>query len=198
MNKCIYLVDVDGVIVTGRPSDCAPWWTDLETTFGFDKTALHAQFFPPYWHDIVRGRNALLPCLETALNRMGVRTDAITLRDFWFANDAYIDRDVCSWMDARRAAGHRVMLATNQDHSRGAYLLDELRLCDHCDGAYISAALGAAKPEKAFFEAIMSAEGRAAHDLVLIDDSPANVDAAKSLGWKAHHYTGQAPSVFNQ
>ncbi|MDX8347179.1 HAD-IA family hydrolase [Cognatiyoonia sp. IB215446] len=194
-NSTLYLVDVDGVIVTGRPGDQAPWWTDLQTHFGCTKADLQKHFFQPYWQDIVCGRDRLLPRLEQALWKMKKDIAAEGLRDFWFRNDAHVNVGVCAWMDRQRAAGHRVMLATNQDHSRAAFLLEELRLKDHCDGAYTSAALGVAKPDSAFFDAIAKSERRAAGDLVLIDDSPANVAAAQGCGWRAIHYTGQSPEA---
>ncbi len=191
MRKSVYLMDVDGVIVTGRPSDGAAWWTDLEQHFGFDKSALRTHFFAPFWQDIVRGRDQLLPRLAEALIAMQSPASPEAVRDFWFSQDARIDRKVCAWMDRRRAAGHRVMLATNQDHSRAAHLLDNLGLRDHCDGAYTSAAIGFAKPDAAFFDGIAKAEDRQVTDLILIDDTMENVEAAKRCGWQAYHYTGQ-------
>ncbi|MEO0918737.1 MAG: HAD-IA family hydrolase [Pseudomonadota bacterium] len=192
MESTLYLVDVDGVIVTGRPGDQAPWWTGLQKRCGITKADLQTHFFRPFWQDIVRGRDALLPRLRDALFEMKADATAEMVRDFWFANHAHINRDVCDWMDQKRVAGHKVMLATNQDHSRAAYLLEELRLRDHCDGAYISASLGVVKPEPAFFEAIERSEQRPSSDLVLIDDSLANVEAARASGWRAYHYTGQS------
>lgn len=194
----LHLVDVDGVIVTGRPADQLPWWTGLQAEFGFTKADLQAHFFAPYWRDIVCGRDTLLHRLEEALQAMNVGASAAAVRDFWFANDAHVNRDVCVWMDQQRRAGHKVMLATNQDHSRAAYLLDALRLRDHCDDAYTSAALGVAKPDPAFFHAIADAERRAPSELMLIDDSLANVTAARACGWQAHYYNGQSLAVLTR
>lgn len=187
----VLLIDVDGVIVTGRDPDGANWSEGLMDRFGFDKSALRTHFFGPYWADIVTGKDTLLPRLSEALRNMETDTSAADLRDFWFANDARLSQPMLDWMNARRATGQRVMLATNQDHSRAHYLMNTLLLRDHCDGIYYSAALGVAKPDPAFFTAIAAAEKQPPFNLILIDDTLENVTAARRSGWQAHHYTGQ-------
>ncbi len=190
-NLPVLLIDVDGVVVTGRIPDGAHWFTDLHNDFDFDKSSLITHFFTPFWADIVTGRDALLPRLEEALAKMGSNTKATYLRDYWFSKHARLNQKVLDWIRAKRDAGHRIMLATNQDHSRADYLMNTLRLNAYCDGIYYSAALGVAKPNPAFFQSICQAEGTAPGDLTLIDDTIANVEAAKAFGCKAHHYKGQ-------
>ncbi|WP_326822572.1 HAD family hydrolase [Streptosporangium sp. NBC_01756] len=46
------------------------------------------------------------------------------------------------------------------------------------------------KPEPAAFAAATDRLGAAAHEVVFIDDSPANVDAARAFGWTAFHFRG--------
>ncbi len=48
-----------------------------------------------------------------------------------------------------------------------------------------SAALGIRKPDRAFFEQAASLSGLPAEQLLLIDDTPANITAARASGWKA-------------
>jgi putative hydrolase of the HAD superfamily len=97
------------------------------------------------------------------------------------------------WVGCQRQCGSRVMLATNQDHERAQYLMHNRGLRDHADGIYHSAALGVAKPELMFFNEIATRERRDASQLILIDVTAANVDAARQAGWRAIHYTGQSP-----
>ncbi len=189
----VLLVDVDGVLIIGRDAERTPWATDLQKTFGFDKAALQAHFFAPYWSDIVTGKDALLPRLDQALKVMGSSITATELRDYWFANDAYKNTEMIRWLDCQRQRGSRVMLATNQDHERADYLMQDLGLCDHVDGIYYSAALGVAKPDRVFFDKIATRERQNVSQLILIDDTAANVEAAQQAGWRAIHYTGQSP-----
>ncbi len=53
------------------------------------------------------------------------------------------------------------------------------------DGVYYSAALGCKKPNRAFFNQVAALSGFAAEKLLLLDDTPASIIAAKELGWKA-------------
>ena len=182
----VLLIDVDGVVVTTKPH----WSTHLQRDFGFDKAALRQHFFAPFWADIVTGRDELLPRLTQALKAMNFNVKASDLRDYWFSRDADLNEAMLYWIADRRQRGHRVMFATNQDHSRAAYLMDNLGLAAHCDGIYHSAALGVAKPAPLFFRKISEREGRDASDLILIDDTPENVASARAAGWQAHHFTG--------
>ncbi len=186
--KPLLLIDVDGVVVTTKPH----WSADLQRDFGFDKSALREHFFAPFWPDIVTGRDDLLPRLAQALKAMNSNVKASDLRDYWFGKDARLIQDMLDWIAKRRQAGHRVMLATNQDHSRAMYLMNNVGLAAHCDGIYHSAALGVAKPNPLFFNHISEHENREASDLILIDDTLQNVTAARAAGWQAYHFTGVA------
>lgn len=189
-DKPVLLIDVDGVILTGTP----PWWIHLERDFGFDKASLHRFFFAPYWADIVTGKDDLTRRLSQALRAMDAQVSAAELRDYWFAKDATANPEMLRWIGGQREAGHKVMLATNQDHSRAAYLMDRVDLGACCDGIYYSAALGVAKPDPQFFQMIAAREGRPCRDLILIDDTAENVAAARDAGLTAHHFTGLPPA----
>lgn len=43
------MVDVDGVLITGRPSDGQHWAYCLEDDLGVRQSDLQAAFFAPYW-----------------------------------------------------------------------------------------------------------------------------------------------------
>lgn len=178
------MLDVDGVVVTGRPGDGLPWTTDLEKDLGLSLDALKIQFFAPHWSEIVMGRAELFEVLREIWPKLGCRATSEAFVEYWFANDARLDRGVLEDVGALRAAGLPVWLATNQEHSRAAYLMDALGLGAHVDGILYSAKLGAKKPEEAFFEAAVAA-------LLLVDDTPANVDAARAAGWRAALWTGE-------
>lgn len=104
---------------------------------------------------------------------------------YWLEKDS---RVVAAWLPelARlRTRGVRVHLATNQEHVRAAYLMDTLGLAAHVDGMLYSARLGARKPDVAFFAKAEAASGVPASELLLVDDSPDNVEAARRAGWHA-------------
>ena len=54
------MVDVDGVVVCGRPSDGRPWAATIEADLGLTVAELQREFFLPYWNEIVIGRDGLI------------------------------------------------------------------------------------------------------------------------------------------
>ena len=59
---------------------------------------------------------------------------------------------------------------------------------DLFDACYLSQQIHAAKPHAAFFEYILKAENVAAQDALFIDDTEANVAAAKKCGMHGLHF----------
>lgn len=184
------MMDVDGVLVTGRPGDGAPWKTDLQQDLGLCPERLHREFFVPYWSEIVTGQKPLRPVLDQALGRIAPQLSATDLIEYWFANDAGLDLRVLDDVRALRDQGVKVFLATNQENLRAQYLWNHVGLRDHADGLITSADLGVAKPEPLFFDRAMLRTNADPSAHLLIDDSQLNVKAAQSCGWKAAHWTG--------
>lgn len=182
------LLDVDGVLVHGRPGDGKHLFTDLERDLGIPLPLLQREFFVPHWPDIVTGKKPLLPELAAVLARIAPNVSAETLLDYRLRNDARIDKAVLAAVDRYRLAGGKVFLATNQEHHRARFLMEDLALSAHVDGMFYSAALGARKPDRSFFEAAAATLGMAGDDPILIDDTEANVLAARRFGWRAVHW----------
>jgi 2-haloacid dehalogenase/putative hydrolase of the HAD superfamily len=59
-------------------------------------------------------------------------------------------------------------------------------------GVVISGELGLAKPDAAIYRAACERFGRRPQDFLFIDDSAANIAAARALGFDAHHFTDPA------
>lgn len=93
-------------------------------------------------------------------------------------------------MATLRARGVAVHLATNQEHLRAAWL--RARFAGQVDGVWYSAALGARKPEAAFFARAAAGAGLAPAQVLLVDDTAANVVAARQAGWHGVVWTGAA------
>lgn len=182
----IFLFDVDGVLLSGRPLDGASWKTGLKADLAIDPVALHAQFFQPHWPDIVTGKQPIRPLLTASLTAMGSAVTADDLLAYWFENDGRINKDVLTVVRGLRSSGYRVCLATNQEHERSAWVAKTFAgVFNHI---YASADLGVAKPDPNFFEAICTAEETEPSNLVFVDDNFENVAAAEALGMRAHTY----------
>lgn len=185
----ILMVDVDGVLVHGRPSDGLPLFTYLERDLGLSLDVLQQAFFKTCWVDIVTGRDALEPRLAEVLGRIAPELTARTLIDYWFENDSRLDHGLLDDLAALRARGTKMFLATNQEHMRAAYLMGDLGLSSRFDGIFYSAALGHQKPSTEFFRLATERVGISASEIGFIDDVEANIRAARQFGWKAMQWT---------
>lgn len=182
------MVDVDGVLIV-HP-DQGGWSANLERDFGIAPARLQSAFFSRHWDDIVNGRAALRDRLALVLREIAPAMSCDVLIDYWFSNDAHLNRDLLAELSAIRAGGTEVHLATLQEHERGRYLWDTLDLRSECDGLHYSAQLGCSKPDPAFYHAVQAHTGFGADAIFFIDDKPANVAAAQSCGWRAAVWTG--------
>jgi putative hydrolase of the HAD superfamily len=184
------MVDVDGVIVR-HPRQGRRWDERLEADLGIKPDDLQQRFFAPYFRDIVLGRAALEDRLALVLPALAPHVSPQQLMTYWFEQDAHLDPVLLDLAD-RRAGGLQLHLATVQEHRRAAYLWDDLGLKHQFDGLHHSAAVGAKKPDLAYFRAVETRTGFAPHEVLLIDDSPANVEAARAAGWGGVLWTGEA------
>ncbi|TNB49375.1 HAD-IA family hydrolase [Martelella lutilitoris] len=190
MKRCLML-DVDGVVVNGRPGDRQSWAVEIERDLGIDPLLLEHHFFRPHWPDVVAGRKQLVEVLNDCLPVLRSPVTAQDFINYWFTRDSDIDADVLAACDTLRARGMTIYLATNQEHLRAQYLMKTLGLGDHVDGIVYSAALGVKKPDSAFFEKAARLSGFAPADHVLVDDQMKNVEAARQVGWAAFAWTGE-------
>lgn len=182
------MVDVDGVLVHGRPADGLPYFTDMERDLGLSIEKLQAEFFRPCWADIIVGRDAIEPKLAAVLARIAPHLDTETLLAYWFENDSRLDRDLLDALASLRGRGTRLYLATNQEHRRAAWLMQDHGLADRFDGIFYSAQLGCRKPATDFYRLASQATGLAPEDVHYIDDAIENVESARTFGWKAVHW----------
>jgi len=185
------MIDVDGVLVSGRPSDGRHWATDLEADLGLSFAILQEAFFKRYWEDIVTGRADLRERMANTLPQIAPQLSAEQVLAYWFRQDSLLDHELLDYLAALRHGGLPVYLATNQEHERARYLMETLGLAAHVDGCHYSAAVGHGKPAPEFFDAVARKVGLPAGELLLVDDSEENVRAAIAAGWQAAHWTGR-------
>ena len=190
------LLDVDGVLVDGRPEDGRHWQTSVEEDFGFAPDTLHNQFFALYWEDIVLGRVGLMEHLTTALKKIAPHVIPAQFVSYWFERDSRLITPLLQELSCVRSMGIRLYLATNQEHLRAAYLMEELGLAERVDGIFYSAHLGAKKPDMEFFAKVQTTVGLCGEEMLLIDDSRQNIEAALKAGWQALHWAKHSsPSI---
>jgi len=182
------MVDVDGVVIVPPPGG---WAATMEADLGLPAATLQARFFQPHWDDVVLGRAGLHERLGPVLAEVAPHLTSAELAAYWFAKDARLDQTLLADLAAARARGVEVHLATVQERERAAYLWDRLGLRDRFDAMHYAADLGAKKPDPAFYAAIEARTGLRGEALLLIDDAPGNVEAARAAGWGGVVWTGR-------
>lgn len=183
------MVDVDGVVIVPRPGG---WAADLEFDLGLSSAALQAHFFKPHWEDVVLGRAELHERLAPVLAQIAPHLSSEQLAAYWFAKDVELDRRLLEDLAAVRAKGIEVHLATVQEPLRADYLWTTLGFCKRFDAMHYAADLGAKKSDPAFYAAVEARTGFAPAELLLIDDTLANLEVARAAGWAGLHWSGSS------
>lgn len=181
------MIDVDGVVI--RHPEGLRWDHDIEADLGIDPAKLQSAFFAVHWPEVIIGQAGLHERLALALADFAPHLTPETLTDYWFSKDAHLDQGFLAQLAALDGR-YGLHLATVQEHLRADYLWNELALKDHFAAIHYAADYGCGKPDPAFFEAVAARTGHAPRELLLIDDSPRNVDAARACGWRAGLWDG--------
>jgi putative hydrolase of the HAD superfamily len=87
-----------------------------------------------------------------------------------------------------RKAGIACHLATNQQSYRRATMQDERHYGDLFDQTFYSCDLGVAKPDPAYFHAILDSVGKQGSSVLFIDDNEPNIKGALTAGLHAELY----------
>jgi putative hydrolase of the HAD superfamily len=181
------MVDVDGVLITPR---LGGWAADMQADLGLSRADLADHFFAVHWEDICLGKAGLHERLGPVLARIAPHLTSQQLAAYWFAKDAVLDYQLLDDLALVRARGVQVHLATVQEHERAAYLWNRLGFRGQFDAMHYAADIGAGKTDPEFYAAVEARTGFVGDQLLLIDDTSANIVAARAAGWRALPWTG--------
>lgn len=184
------LIDLDGVLRHWRCSDI-----DIESAFGLPAGAIRAAAFDPaiVWPAITGEITDAEWRMRTAdrLERQHRIDSAAEAVRQWSSFPGAVDQQVLSLVaDCRRAL--KVVLVTNAT-SRLVHDLRELSLLDRFDAIVSSAEVGVAKPAAEIFHHALRRVGALPEDAIFVDDTPAHVLAAESLGITSRTFVGHEP-----
>ena len=183
----VILCDVDGVLIVGETFPVS-----LARDYGITRETT-AAFFQGRFIDCVLGRADLMELLPAHLPNWGWMESAEEFVDYWFKVHSQINSTLVSWLQDWRRAGVPCFLATVQERHRAAYLRELLAVGRDFDGMFVSWELGQRKDSPAFFEKILSQLPKVLPSEVLfIDDSSANLVAAREVGMTTELFTGNA------
>ena len=187
------LLDADGVVQT-----TASGWLEAVAALS-GRTESHDAFLADVFaaeKPTLTGNGNFRPALAEVLAR--------------WQSPASVDEAIAVWQmiepqtavleiaDALRGNGLRVGLATNQQSERAAFMTQTLGYRARFDDLFYSCELGHAKPDSAYFAAVVERLGQPAAEVLFVDDNPGNVASAQAEGLHARVYdleTGRAGMV---
>ncbi|MGW1339786.1 HAD family hydrolase [Kribbella sp. NPDC002412] len=175
------LFDADGVIQ--RPT--IDWWSRLTSFVPADGSAFVADLMAAEKPSLV-GKGDFRDAVAEVLRRWG---SPVSLEDalepwHWFAAEPAVLEIIAGL----RADGVGCHLATNQQAYRRAIMQDERGYGEWFDQTFYSCDLGLAKPDPAYFRAILGTLELPASSVLFIDDNESNVAGARSVGLHAEAY----------
>jgi putative hydrolase of the HAD superfamily len=191
LDGVVLALDVDGVLLDSTRTGRGSWHTALTQRFGVDAAALVPVFFERSWPEIVVGRRALEPALSEAIAELAWDMTVEQLINCWFEADFVVDAEVLEAALKWAADGARLVLVTNQEHRRAAFLQERLAPRLPLGGLAYSAGIGMVKADPGFFPLACDRLGIDRDDraVVFVDDTAANVAAARRHGWTGVQFT---------
>ena len=189
------LFDVDGVLTHGYYNHFnhgEPWDKTIEDDLKLDKQLFKDDFiFKDYVTNIIPGKLCFKEGLNQFIKRNQLDIEADTIIDYWLSKDSAINGAVFPYIEKLRDMDDvSLFLATNQEHYRAAYLMNELGFNRYFDDIFYAADIGHAKPDEGFYKAVdkrLKEQGFESKP-IFFDDHPTIIEAAQKQGWEAPHF----------
>jgi len=187
------IFDADGVLLNGTDeSGRYLWGKNAATDLGL-RSAHFQQIYSPAWEHVTRGtlptKEHLAAVFATELFS-GLNLTPERYLEYWFTRDRFINTEVYTLATNLQIPAY---IGTNQEAHRTAHI--KSMIGPGFTDVFASYALGAIKPDAQFYAAIEKKLVLAGPELLLIDDTAANVQAARARGWQAFHYTGNTQAL---
>jgi putative hydrolase of the HAD superfamily len=129
------------------------------------------------------GRTDISTAMAVVLRDFSVAADVEDVLELWTRIQPHADM-IDAVADLRRN-GVRCCLTTNQQTRRAAWMRSHLGYDLVFDEEFYSCELGVAKPDPAYFSTVLEALDVKAATVLFVDDTEANVDAARTVGLNA-------------
>lgn len=181
------IFDADGVLQHAGPFGTGDWVWSARRHRDF-VTGFYSAAAPETLADV----GAFTAACGRALAQAGWPHEAADYLQRWAEGAVIPDPAMLEDVRRLRAAGVACYLGSNQDAFWAAHLETTLGYGTLLDGLFISCRLGAAKPQAAFFEAMLAQIPYPREELIFFDDKAANVEAALACGLEARLFTDRA------
>ena len=186
----LFLFDIDGVLI--RPSVYFDSFLENRGYAGA-AAALQAYYSSPEEHDCLQGKNDPLDILPPYLERFNWRGGTgLFLEQNYQYDQQHLDDDLLGKIALLRSTVGHCFLATDQNHRRKDFLLNDLDFRNQFDGWFISSELGQTKTQDAFWDQVLDCiqakyAGIQPEDILFVDDRECNLLAAHKKGIETFH-----------
>lgn len=190
----IILFDVDGVLIHGyhaKPELRKCWDIDLEVEFGISRADFTNCFVRGVFEqEVLTGKQDLYSALKAVLPDIGYQDDPQILIDYWIKKDSNVNTGLIRYIDAlSKLPEISLFIATNQEHRRARYLMEEVGFKNYFDDIFYSARVGYMKPDRKYYEHVEKLFGQQQEQqVILFDDNQDVVDGASRAGWEGHQF----------
>ena len=181
------IFDADGVLQHPGPFGTQDWVWSARQHRDF-VTGFYGSASP----DALADAGAFKDACADALAQAGWPHGAAAYLARWAEGNVIPDPAMLEDVRRLRAAGVACYLGSNQDAFWAAHVETTLGYGALLDGLFLSCRLGAAKPQPAFFEAMLAQIPFPREELIFFDDKAANVEAALACGLPARLFTDRA------
>ena len=184
------LFDLGGVLIDWNPRYL------YRPLFGGDDAALEdflARVCPPEWNlEMDAGR----PFADAVAERQRLFPEHAERIALWHTGWPQMLRDqipeTVELLAALRDRGHRLLTLTNWSAETFPIARQRFAFLDWFEDIVVSGEVNLAKPDPRIFELTVRRTGLEPERTLYIDDSPGNVEAARALGFRAHHFQSPA------
>ncbi|SFJ52462.1 HAD-IA family hydrolase [Jannaschia pohangensis] len=182
------LWDFDGVLNVNAPGGRFLWSKGFEDKFGAP--------IDDFTDAVFGGLDGLLTGAEDIFDRIdgwitgsGADTTPEAVVQHWLDNDFHPNVRIQQAIARLQRQGLRQAILTNADSRRADWVDGLLPQFPGIEQVFASARIGHAKPATEAFQAVLDAMELTAGEVLFIDDSSTNVNAAGSMGFRTFRYS---------
>lgn len=156
---------------------------------------LKAEIFQAWggdWGEFDRGTVAVPELIDRITGRTGLAAADVQRVVDRIPLELQPMADTVQWLRRLCDEGREVFFLSNMPEPYAAHLEREHTFVTWFADGVFSARVHHIKPERGIYELAAARFGAKPAQLVFLDDHPANVEAARALGWNAVHFTDAA------
>jgi putative hydrolase of the HAD superfamily len=121
-----------------------------------------------------------------------IKVVVFDLNGVLFPTPRKINKKVYDFVKKCKKLGYMLVIASNASKGSFEWRSNEYCLMDVFDGRIISSDIGMRKPSKKFFRYMVDVLGYEPNEMLFVDDSQINIDAAKDLGINCIKYEDES------